>query len=160
MYCRKVTYTDFNDKEQTEDLYFHIGKGEILDMEKAEGTSLSKILMDLQNKMDGAKIINMCQTIIIKSYGVKSDDGKHFWKRPEILQEFMYSAAYDQLLYELTSDPSEALAFLAGILPLDNAQKEAIKQPLAEVKEAVEEAKTKLAEEAEAKIMPIIDNGQ
>ena len=160
MYKRKVKYIDFNDQEQEDELCFHISRGELLDMEKEEGTSLSKVLIDLGKNFNGAKIINMCQTIIMKSYGIKSPDGKQFWKKPEILEEFLYSAAYDQLLVELTSDPADALNFLASILPLDNEQKEKIRQPIAEVKEAVDQIKAKKAEEAKAEITPVVDNNQ
>lgn len=163
MYIRTVKYIDFNDNEVEEELCFHIGKGELLDMEKEEGTSISKVLIDLGKNMDGAKIINMCKTIIEKSYGVKSSDGKHFRKNPEILQDFIYSAAYDQLLVELLEDPSDALNFLASILPLSNEQKESIKGPIDEARVAVEEAKARIAEESanktEATTTPIlVDN--
>lgn len=162
MYIRTIKYTDFRGNEVEEEFCFHIGKGEVLDLEKENGTSLSKMLIDLGKNYNGAKIIDLCKTIIMRSYGVMSEDGKHFWKKPEYLEDFLYSAAYDQLLVELLEDPSEALNFLASILPLTNEQKEQIKKPLADVKEAVDEAKAKLASEEQAKleetVMPLVDN--
>ena len=162
MYIRTIKYTDFRGNEVEEEFCFHIGKGEVLDLEKENGTSLSKMLIDLGKNYNGAKIIELCKTIIMRSYGVMSEDGKHFWKKPEYLEDFLYSAAYDQLLVELLEDPSEAINFLASILPLTNEQKEQIKKPLADVKEAVDEAKAKLASEEQAKleetVTPLVDN--
>lgn len=164
MYIRTIKYTDFKGNEIEEEFCFHIGKGEVLDLEKESGTSLSKMLINLKTDHSGAKIIDLCKTIIMRSYGVLSDDGKHFWKKPEYLQDFLYSAAYDQLLVDLLEDPSEALNFLASILPLTNEQKEQIRKPIADVKEAVDEAKAKLEAEQQAKlaenVTPILVDNQ
>lgn len=155
MYPRVVKYTDFDDVEQEETLYFHLGRSEVADLEKDDETSFSKMLIDVGKKIDGAKIINMCKTVIARSYGVKSPDGKHFWKKPEYLEEFLYSAAYDQLLWELLQDPAEALNFLANIMPFSKEEREKIKQPLAEAQAAI------AAEKEESKdsgtVTPLVD---
>ena len=155
MYPRVVKYTDFDGEQQEETLYFHLGRSEVADLEKDDETSFSKMLMDVGKKIDGAKIINMCKTIIARSYGVKSPDGKHFWKKPEILEDFLYSAAYDQLLWELLQSPSEALGFLANVMPFSKEEREKIQKPLAEAQAAL------AAAEEEAKnsgtVTPLVD---
>lgn len=150
MYSRKVKYEDFDGNQQEETLYFHISKAELYDLESKEETSFSKMLIELGNNLDGAKIVSTFKTLIIKSYGIKTEDGKHFKKSPSIVEDFIYSAAYDQLFTELMEDPEDALKFLAAILPLDNDQKAKIEKPLADVHEAL------TAEEGKENVTPLL----
>ena len=56
---------------------------------------------------------------ILKAYGAKSEDGRHFKKSPELIEEFTQSAAYDALFMKMATDSSKAAAFVNAILPSD-----------------------------------------
>ena len=71
----------------------------------------------------------MFNEIIIRAYGIKSEDGKNFRKSPQIVDDFVSSAAYDALMTEILGDMDKAAALFIGMLPSD-MQKE-VKEEMA-----------------------------
>jgi hypothetical protein len=67
-------------------------------------------------------IFEAMETLILKSYGEKSVDGRYFNKSEEISNNFMNSPAYDKLFEKLTTDANYAYKFLMGIMPKDLAE--------------------------------------
>ena len=55
--------------------------------------------------------------IILKSYGVKSPDGRRFIKNQEVRDAFAQTEAYSQLFMELATNAKAASDFVAGIIP-------------------------------------------
>ena len=55
--------------------------------------------------------------LILKSYGIKSPDGKRFMKSEEISKSFEETEAYSQLFLELSSDDTKGAEFINGITP-------------------------------------------
>ena len=133
MLKQAITYTDFDDNENTEVLYFNLTKVEL-----AENLNLKDELENLQQDFTGdpnrnleeheiRRILDLVKTFMRLSYGVRSGDGKRFIKTPELWTEFTQTAAYDAFLFGLFEKPQNAVNFMAGILPKDlrNAAMEA-----------------------------------
>jgi hypothetical protein len=119
MIKQTVTYTNFNDEEVTEDLYFHLSKTELIDLELSHEGGLSTILPEMVKGGDVAKIMELFKRIIQMSYGTRSADGKKFVKDEEVTKEFMTSPAFDALFMQLVSTPEAATDFITGMVPKD-----------------------------------------
>ena len=119
MIKKTITYEDFNGDKQTEDHYFHMSKTELINTEMSYEGGLSTILPELIKEGNAARLLEMFQSIIRKSYGKRSEDGKRFIKDPEATEEFMQSQAYDALFTELVTSPDAASQFVQGIIPKD-----------------------------------------
>ena len=117
MLKKTVKYTDYNDVEQEETLYFNLSRAELLDMEFETPGGLGSHLQMLVDSEDSAANYNMFKKLIIKSYGEKSADGKMFLKSEANTQAFTNSEAFSELLFTLCSDVDEAVTFVNGILP-------------------------------------------
>lgn len=133
MYKKTITYTDYNDVEQTEDFYFNLNKAELMQIQLRNNGTLQAKLERLMNTRETSEIAQIFQDIIDMSYGVKSDDGKRFIKNQEVLDAFKQSEAYSELYVELTTNTDSAVAFITGIIPakiaeqLDKAEIDKIK---------------------------------
>lgn len=118
------TYTDYNDQQQTEDLYFNITKTEL-----ADHLDLKDQIEKLADRFSGpernltvpeiTEILNLVKTFMKISYGVKSDDGKRFVKGDQVWEEFTQTAAYDQFLFSLFENAEKAITFLLEVVPQD-----------------------------------------
>ena len=66
----------------------------------------------------------MFKDIVLKSFGVKSDDGKRFIKNQELKDGFAQTEAYVEIFMELASNAEAAAAFVNGIMPnIDSIKK-------------------------------------
>ena len=74
-------------------------------------------LRKIVSAQSGKDIIALFKDLIIKSYGVISDDGKRFIKNDKLREEFVQTEAYSDLFMELASDADAASAFVNGIIP-------------------------------------------
>lgn len=121
MYCKEITYTDYEDVTRTEKLYFNLNKAELMEMNVSESGGLDKKLQSIIDSKDPKSTIEVFKNIIIKAYGVKSPDGKRFTKTDEVKQEFLESEAYSEMFMLLATDADEAKKFINGIIPKDLA---------------------------------------
>ena len=117
MLKKTLTYVDYDGNERTEDFYFNLTKAELMEMTLSTSGGLDKYIERITKTQDTAKLIELFKEIIHKSYGIKSDDGKRFIKRPEILEEFTQTEAYSDLFTTLATNDDEAAAFVNGIMP-------------------------------------------
>lgn len=117
MLKKTITYTDYNDVERTEDFYFNLTKAEILEMELSTEGGLEKKVKEIVLSQDGEKITALFKTIILKSYGEKSSDGRRFIKNDTMREEFTQTEAYNLLFTELATNAEAAAAFVNGIIP-------------------------------------------
>lgn len=127
MLKRTITYTDYNDEERTEDFYFNLSKAEVMEMEMSTSGGLAEMITRIVAAKDAPSIIKVFKDLILKAYGEKSPDGKHFIKSDENTKAFSQTEAYSQLFMELATDVDAASAFVNGIVPSD-LQQEAEKQ--------------------------------
>lgn len=117
MLKKTISYVDYDGNERTEDFYFNLTKAELLEMSLSTAGGLDKYIEKITKTQDTPKLIELFKDIIIRSYGVKSDDGKRFIKNQEITEEFTQTEAYSDLFMSLATDDKEAADFLNGIIP-------------------------------------------
>ena len=119
MYAKKVTYTDYNGVERTEEFYFNLTKAELTMMNLSEVGGLKAKMEKMIEKQDAPLIMATFEDILTRSYGEKSADGRRFIKSPEITEGFKQTEAYSEIFMELCTDPDAASEFMAGIIPPD-----------------------------------------
>ena len=123
MLKKTIKYVDFNDEERVEDFYFNLTKAELTEMNFSEEGGLQNVLRQIMNTRSYTKIAELLKTIILKSYGEKSPDGKRFIKTDEngrpLSKNFEETQAYSELYMELASNDEAATAFIIGIIPKD-----------------------------------------
>lgn len=114
-----VEYTDYNDNPVKEDLYFHLNKAELMEMNLNANGAYGEFINRISNSRDYKALGEEFKNIILKAYGVKSDDGRTFRKSPEMAREFEQSEAYATLYMELISDANKLAKFVRGMVPKD-----------------------------------------
>ena len=119
MLKKTIKYVDYDGNEREEDFYFNLTKAELMEMSLSTAGGLDKYIERITKTQDTAKLVELFKDIIIKSYGIKSDDGKRFIKNDSITEEFMQTEAYSDLFTTLASDDSAASEFINGIMPKD-----------------------------------------
>lgn len=117
MLKKTITYTDFEGNQRTEDYYFNLSKTELMRMELSTEGGLGKKLEGISKSENVPELIKMFEMLIKVSYGVKSDDGKKFVKNEKTTEDFINSAAYDELFMSLITNTDEAIAFFKSIMP-------------------------------------------
>ena len=135
MIKKTVNYEDFDGNKRTEDLYFNLTKleatefaldlpDEITDEVVKEGASAANMeaATRIVQKLGGKGIIDYIRKLVLKSYGIKSEDGKRFIKSEEISTEFSQTMAFDNLMMELLTDDNAASNFISAIIPSDLAE--------------------------------------
>lgn len=128
MLKKKVTYTDYNGVERTEDFYFNLSKAEIAEMELSTAGGFAEMIQKVIAAQDGPTIIKIFKDLVLKAYGEKSPDGKRFIKSDEIATAFTQTEAYSQIFMELATDAKAASEFVNGIIPNDMADEVAKQQ--------------------------------
>lgn len=123
MLKKTITYKDFNDKELTEDFFFNLTKAEIAEMELEVPGGLSATLEKITKAQDTPTLIKIFKDLILRAYGIKSDDGKRFIKSEKLKEEFAQHAAYSELFMELATNADAAADFVNKIIPADIATK-------------------------------------
>lgn len=124
MLKKTVTYTDFNDEEITEDLFFHLSQAELVEIELGyQPDGLAVAFQKMLDSQDGKAIVTAFKDLILKGYGKKSSDGKRFIKNSIIREEFESSKAWDVIFMELVTDPDKMNEFIIGIVPTEMAAK-------------------------------------
>lgn len=122
MLKKTITYTDYNGNQRTEDFYFNLSKAELMEMEMSTTGGLTEMVKRIIQTQNTPEILKVFKTIILKSYGVKSDDGKRFIKKADLTEEFEQTEAYSNLFMELLQDEKKAADFINGLLPADIAK--------------------------------------
>lgn len=122
MITREVTYTDYNGDEQTEKYYFDLTVPEMLELSFSSAGDIQSTLERLSNSRKVGEIFNIIQTLIFKSVGVKSDDGKRFVKNEEVLNDFKQSRGYESFLMKMMQDTDYASKFIEQLIPQDRIQ--------------------------------------
>ena len=112
-----IKYFDYDGNERTENFYFNLTKAECMEMELSTNGGLEKSIQRIIETQDHAQIVKTFKEIILKAYGEKSPDGKHFFKSPEISAAFASTEAYSELFMRLASSADEATRFINGIIP-------------------------------------------
>ena len=117
MLKKTIVYTDFNGVERKEDFHFNLTNAELREMQLGTTGGYAEWVERIVSAQDIPTLSNIFKEIILKSYGVKSDDGRRFIKNDEVRAEFEQTEAYSVLYMELTDDAKAAAEFLNGIVP-------------------------------------------
>lgn len=121
MLKKTIAYTDYNGVERKEDFYFNLSKAELMEMELGTSGGLGEMIDRIIAAQDTPQIIKIFKDLILKAYGEKSSDGKHFTKVDDegrsLSNRFAQTEAYSVLFMELATDANAAAAFVNGIMP-------------------------------------------
>ena len=112
-----ITYTDYNNVERTEPFYFNLSKAELMEMELGVTGGMTEMLDKIIAAKDDQSLMKTFKEMIMKAYGVKSDDGKRLIKSEELSIAFTQTEAYSVLFMELITDDKAAADFVNGIIP-------------------------------------------
>lgn len=130
MIKKTVTYTDYNGVERTENFYFNLSEAEVMEMEMSTEGGMAESIQKVVDAKDAPAIIRVFKDLVLKAYGVKSDDGRRFMKtKPDgtrYADDFKETEAYSQIFMELATDADAAAKFVNGIVPAKLAQKAAL----------------------------------
>lgn len=140
MYVKEVEYTDFNGVARKERFYFNLTKAEILDMELGKTGGFTEYIKKVIEAQDTPTLMTLFKSLLLKSYGVKSDDGRRFIKNDQVREEFEQTQAFSDLYMMLALDDNEASKFVNGIMPADMHISDEQKQQYA--KELIPQGKT------------------
>lgn len=117
MLKKTVRYTDpFTKEEVEEDLYFHLTQAELTKLEMSEKGGLSEALKRLMVTEDGKEIMDIFERIVLMSYGVRNEAGKHL-KSDELRSTFLASEAYSTFFMELIMSTDAQIEFIRGLAP-------------------------------------------
>lgn len=119
---KKITYTDYNGVERTESFFFNLSKAELMEMQLSQNGGLDAMLYRIIEAKDQPALIKTFKELILKSFGVKSDDGKRFIKSQELRDAFEQTEAYATLFMELATDDKAASDFVNNVIPKDLAK--------------------------------------
>lgn len=117
MIKKTIAYVDYDGNKREEDFYFNLNKAEVLEMQASVGGGLDIFIRKIVSERDAAKIVGFFKEIILKSYGIKSIDGRRFEKSEEISKAFSQTEAYVTLFTQLAEDADAAAEFVNGIMP-------------------------------------------
>lgn len=117
MLKKTITYKDYNGVERTEDFMFNLTKAEILEMQLTKDGGMDAAIKKIVDAKDAPEIMKVFKDLILRSYGIVSDDGRRFIKSKEISDSFAQTEAFSMLFMELATDTDAASAFVNGIVP-------------------------------------------
>lgn len=114
-----VTYEDFDGNQVQEELFFNLSKAELIRMELDNTIPLSVMASRMQENPTGMDTYRFATYLIVKAYGMRSEDGRRFRKTEQQTADFETSPAYDALLEKFMADADFAAGFIGGLLPKD-----------------------------------------
>ena len=117
MIKQDITYTNFEGEQETETLYFHLNKVELMEMQVSEKRGLAQYITDIQKAENNKEIFRLFKEIVLRAYGERSDDGKKFIKNERLREEFEGSLAYEELMVKVVTEADFAAKFVNGIMP-------------------------------------------
>ena len=159
MYKKVIEYEDFNGQQRKDTFYFNLSKAELMEMELSTQAGVEEMIRMLIATKDNAKIVETYKGLILKSYGIKSEDGTRFIKTQELRDAFEQSNAYSEFFIELLSDTDEQVRFINAVVSGVNAPEMKEEDAIAKLKELgydtsrIEESLKK--DEKEEKVVPM-----
>lgn len=119
MFKETLTYTNYNDEEVTEDLYFNLSKAELLEMNFEAKGGLENYLKSIINARDVQTLAKLFKELLLRSYGIKDPEGRKFIKSEDLRKDFECSIPYEILYTRYSTDAEAAAKFVNGIMPAD-----------------------------------------
>lgn len=117
MLKQKVQYEDFDGATQVETLYFNLNRMELIALQSRYGKEdMAAYINKLVEDKDIEKVYEILNDIVLRAYGLRSEDGKRFIKNETIREEFKQSLAYEALIEDFHDETRKVLeSFIVGI---------------------------------------------
>lgn len=141
MVVKTVKYEDYNGRLREEKCYFNLSRAELDDIDEELPGGLQGLMNNLAETSNIRGFIKTVKDLVKKSYGVKSTDGKRMIKNQEILDEFVQSEAYSEVLGDVLDSVENMLTFIRGILPINHLSQDDKDKYNREMDEIIEEAR-------------------
>ena len=135
MYKKVIKFEDYNGNQREMTAYFNLSKAEMMEMELSTKAGIEEWLRILIATNDHATIVQTYKNLILKSYGIKSEDGTRFIKTDKLREEFEQSAAYSEFFMELLADPSEQTRFMQNVMSGSNLPNVDVNEGIDKLKE-------------------------
>ena len=135
MFKKVIKFEDFNGNPREETYYFNLSKAELMEMELSTQAGVEEMIRMLIATKDNAKIMQIFKDLILKSYGIKSEDGTRFIKSKELREAFEQSNAYSELFMEMITEPEMQAAFINGVISGVNMPEMKEEDAIAKLKE-------------------------
>ena len=127
MYKKTIVYKDYDGKERTEEHYFNLDEGELMEMYMSVPGGYPAMLQRVVNEQSEPELFKIFKEIVVKSYGEKTGDGKYFLKEDDdgrpLVRKFLQSKAYSALMMEFMTKTQSFTEFANQIIPADMAKK-------------------------------------
>ena len=123
MLTKTITYQDFDGNDITEEFCFNLTKSELTKMQLSKDGGLAEWLERMIKSRNNKEIMNAFEQILLKSYGIRSDDRKRFIKSEEISREFQQTNAYDILFMDLIENETKMADFINAVMPKEVSEK-------------------------------------
>lgn len=116
MLKKTITYTNYNGEEITEEFYFNLNKAELMEWVTRDEHLGEKIneMVETENKYG---MFSFVKELVLKAYGVKTEDGRRFMKSEQLSRDFEQSEAYSELMFQLATDADASQAFIDALIP-------------------------------------------
>lgn len=134
MYKKTITYEDFDGKTRVEDAYFNLTKSELIEfalnlpdnvsgsmVKDGEKIDESQAMTKIMSAFNSKGLFQFIKDLILKSYGVRKDEGRRFAKKDEngrsLAIEFSETMAYEAIMDEFLNDDNAAAEFVNAVIP-------------------------------------------
>lgn len=128
MFIKTITYKDFTGNERTETLHFNLNEAELMEMQVKYPGGYGAYLQNVINSNNQALLFAEFKSLILASYGIRSEDGRNFHKSAEISDSFLTAAVYPDFFKSIISDEKAASEFINGLMPPEVVQRMAQEQ--------------------------------
>jgi hypothetical protein len=123
MLKKTIVYNDFDGKERSEQFLFNLTEAEVVRLDSEFPGGLASHIENLDVEGNPHEVIFLFERLIKSSYGIKSDDGRHFIKNDPDVDMFWESAAYSALFMELVKDAEKAASFFNALISVTHIDK-------------------------------------
>ena len=159
MFKYSIKYTDYNGVEREEPYFFNLSKAELMEMELSTQAGVEEMIRVMIATKDNAKIVAMFKDLILKSYGIKSEDGRRFIKSKELREDFEQSEAYSEFFMKLLANEDNLQTkFINGVISGTNVPNMSPEDTAAKLKEMGYTVPTKPADITPIKKEEVVDN--
>ena len=132
MFKYEIAYTDYNGEKRKDWAYFNLSRAELMEMELSTTAGVEEMIRMLIATKDNAKIVQIYKDLILKSYGIKSEDGRRFIKSQALREEFEQSEAYSEFFMQMMTNSELQNEFINKVVAGTNVpnmdEKEALKK--------------------------------
>lgn len=118
MITKTIRFEDLDGNMLEEDFSFHLNKTEMVKIKLRYNEDLEGYFKKAVEQGDSEVMLGVIEDVIRRSVGKRGEDGKSFLRPKELVDSFMDSDAYSELLVELLGESgTNPTEFFRGIIP-------------------------------------------